>query len=146
MRIKLYNLKYSKNNILKPSPPPPPPPHFFASTLDSSLSEFSIFACCITGRAVFSWAWKHQSYDDVIAMLLQIPESFRILKRRHCLNFTEVSNLSVKGRRIKFGKLFQDDGVGKIKCLALQHWLACGLETLAIYNFVNHGQRLWLLL
>ena len=31
-------------------------------------------------------------------------------------NFTEVSNMSVKGRRITFGKLFQDDGVGLIKC------------------------------
>lgn len=63
-------------------------------------------------------------------------------KNTDCFNFTEVSNLSVKGRKIRFGKLFQDDGVGKIKCLALQVRLACGLETLAIYNFVNHGRRL----
>ena len=34
MRIKLYNLKSSKINILKTSPPPPPPtPHIFSHQL-----------------------------------------------------------------------------------------------------------------
>ena len=118
---------------------PTPPPHFFVSTLDSSLLSSQFLLVALPVEPVFSELRNINYMMTPCCYNYQNPSGFW---KEDCdrFNFTEVSNLSVKGRR--FGKLFQGDGVGKIKCWSSFATVTCLRAWNASYN---HGQRLSLL-